>query len=315
MWREFIKNYLDFSRRERRGIYILLACIVVCYLLPYCLPAPDFPDIKTALLFPENAVAAGKRNTVKSTSPATYFFFDPNTLPLQGFLDLGIREKTALTIIHYREKGGHFRQPADLAKIYGLPAAQAAALAPYVRIGATVSKGDGRPAANAGAAEKRNSVDTARFSHSGFHRDSLVFKRKTYVMTDINQADSVAWMQLPGIGPGFAGRITRFRDRLGGFYSVRQVGETYGLPDSTFKKIEPFLQLHETSLKKIDLNQADEKTLGAHPYIRYSLAKLITRYRNSHGPFTEVTGLRQIAVINDSVYQRIAPYLTITPKP
>lgn len=315
MWRDFIKNYLDFSRRERRGIYILLACIVICYLLPYCLPAPDFPDIKTALLFPEKAIATGKPNAVKTASPATYFFFDPNTLSLQGFLDLGIRERTALTIIHYREKGGHFRQPADLAKIYGLPAAQAAALAPYVRIGATVSKEEGRPAANAGAVGRRNGADTARFSHSGLHRDSLVFKRKTFVMTDINQADSVAWMQLPGIGPGFAGRITRFRDRLGGFYSVQQVGETYGLPDSTFKKIEPFLQLHETSLKKIDLNQADEKTLGAHPYIRYSLAKLIIRYRNSHGPFTGVTGLRQIAVINDSVYQRIAPYLTITPKP
>lgn len=315
MWRDFIKNYLDFSRRERRGIYMLLAGIVICYLLPYCLPAPDFPDIKTASLSPEKAVAADHPNTVKTTSPATYFFFDPNTLPLQGFLDLGIRERTALTIIHYREKGGHFRQPSDLAKIYGLPPAQAAALQPYVRIGATVSAGDIRPAANTGVAKARNGADTAQAWRGGFHRDSLVFKHKTYVMTDINQADSVAWMQLPGIGPGFAGRITRFRDRLGGFYSVQQVGETYGLPDSTFKKIEPFLQLHETSLKKIDLNQADEKTLGAHPYIRYSLAKLIIRYRNSHGPFTGVTGLRQIAVINDSVYQRIAPYLTITPKP
>ncbi|PUZ22113.1 DNA uptake protein ComE [Chitinophaga costaii] len=307
MWKQFIKHYLDFSQRERQGIYLLLGIIVCCCVLPHLLPAPAAPDIVAETVFTNTAAAISSPATNQGSPPPlpTLFYFDPNTLPLEGWLSLGVREKTAHTILHYREKGGHFRHREDLAKIYGLSPAQCEALLPYVRISDTVSF--------ASRAERR---DARAFAPQPFPHDSaFVYKRKAFALTDINAADSLAWMQLPGIGPSFAGRIVRFRERLGGFYTVNQVAETYGLPDSTFNKIQPFLQLHETSLKKIDLNQADEKTLAAHPYIRFSLAKLIIRYRNSHGPFAQTADLRQLVVINDSVYQKIANYLTITPKP
>ncbi|HEY0272713.1 MAG TPA: helix-hairpin-helix domain-containing protein [Chitinophaga sp.] len=308
MWKQFIKQYLDFSRRERRGIYLLLAIIAACCALPQVLPAPALPEIVTEKVLADAVTAVAPSPALPGPAPAppaALFNFDPNTLPLEGWLALGVREKTARTILRYREKGGRFRRPADLAKIYGLSPAQSEALQPYVRIAGTVSTPTG--------AVRR---DTAALAGKPLPRDSVfAYPRKTLVPTDINAADSLAWMRLPGIGPSFAGRIVRFRERLGGFYAVEQVGETYGLPDSTFNKIQPFLQLHETSLKKIDLNQADEKTLGAHPYIRYSLAKLIIRFRNSHGPFAQVSDLRQLVLISDSAYQRISHYLTITPKP
>ena len=40
---------------------------------------------------------------------------------------------------------------------------------------------------------------------------------------DINMADSVAWVGLKGIGPGFAKRILAYRQRLGGFNAVLQL--------------------------------------------------------------------------------------------
>jgi DNA uptake protein ComE-like DNA-binding protein len=125
----------------------------------------------------------------------------------------------------------------------------------------------------------------------------------------VNTADSAQWESLPGIGPVLAARIVKFRERLGGFYSIRQIGETYGLPDSTFNKIQPYLRLYKVSLKKLDLNLTDEKSLAQHPYIRYKLARLIVRYRSNHGPFSQPEGLLGIPLVDDSIYRKIEHYI------
>lgn len=134
------------------------------------------------------------------------------------------------------------------------------------------------------------------------------YVRKVYTI-DINKADSAAWEALPGIGPVLAARIVRFRDKLGGFYSVAQVAETYGLPDSTFKKIQASLQLHKVSLKKIDINQTDEKTLAQHPYIRYKLARVIVLYRSNNGPFRLPEQLLELPLVDDSIYRKLEHYI------
>lgn len=162
------------------------------------------------------------------------------------------------------------------------------------------------------------------FTDSSFLAEVLAFKaapvvaegkrshfkvQKKIVPIDINLADSTAWESLRGIGPALAARIVQFREKLGGFYAVGQVGETFGLADSTFKKIQPFLRLHAFSLIKLDLNQADEKTLAAHPYIRYKLARLIVLYRSNNGPFRQPSDLLGIPLVDDSIYRKIEHYI------
>lgn len=134
------------------------------------------------------------------------------------------------------------------------------------------------------------------------------------IIIDINKADAAAWESLKGIGPVLAARIIRFRDKLGGFYAITQVRETYGLPDSTFNKIQPYLRLNAVSLKKLDLNSADEQTLAQHPYIRYKLARLIVLYRSNNGPFSQPSDLLGIPLVDDSIYRKIEHYIK-TEKP
>jgi DNA uptake protein ComE-like DNA-binding protein len=144
-----------------------------------------------------------------------------------------------------------------------------------------------------------------------FKRDSFRRFEKKILVIDINTADSLLWEQLPGIGPVLARRIVYFRERLGGFHSIAQVGETYGLADSVFNKIQPLLRLGDVSLRKIDLNETDEKSLADHPYINTKLARVIIRYRNSHGPFSLVEGLKGIALVDDSIYRKLEKYLVV----
>jgi hypothetical protein len=38
MWKQFVREYLGFSKKERRGILILLALIFLCFAAPFFYP-------------------------------------------------------------------------------------------------------------------------------------------------------------------------------------------------------------------------------------------------------------------------------------
>jgi len=116
---------------------------------------------------------------------------------------------------------------------------------------------------------------------------------------------------LPGIGSKLASRIITFRDKLGGFYSIDQVAETYGLPDSTFQKIKQYLKLDNSLVKKVNINTTTVDELKAHPYFKFSLANPIVAYRNEHGAFTKIEDIKKIMAVTDEIYKKIAPYLTL----
>jgi competence ComEA-like helix-hairpin-helix protein len=101
-----------------------------------------------------------------------------------------------------------------------------------------------------------------------------------------------------------------FRDKLGGFYSVDQVGETFALPDSTFQKIRQYLKIETISIKKININTATIDELKGHPYIRWSIANPIIAYRNEHGAFSKPEDLKKIVAVTDELFNKIAPYLS-----
>ncbi len=161
-----------------------------------------------------------------------------------------------------------------------------------------------------------SSANYYKHNRSSFKIDS--FRKPFYPRTgfqsakiDINKADSALWESLPGIGPGFAGRIVKFRIRLGGFVSVDQVAETFGLPDSTYKKILPFLTQGNYSVSQLSLNSDSEEVFKAHPYIRWKLAKQIVAFRRNRNGIKSIEDLRQLDNINDSLFGKIKPYLKL----
>jgi DNA uptake protein ComE-like DNA-binding protein len=302
------KDYFTFTKKERIGIYILLGLIAAGFIIPrfFTPPAlsnelvieaislekapPNQPD-------PENV----KRTTydlrpspydevndepAKIKSPVSMFPFDPNTLDGAGWKKLGIPDRTIRTILNYRTKGGRFRNAGDLQKMYGLKTSDFERLAPYVRIEASpVFNNPPRP--------------------------FVKYIKAPPPVIDINQADTSAFISLPGVGSKLANRIIHFRDKLGGFYSVDQVAETFGLPDSTFQLIKPRLQCLPVPIQKININTADVNTLKQHPYIRWNIANAIVQYRQQHGDFNSPGQLQQIVLITPEIFQKIATYITV----
>jgi competence protein ComEA len=228
--------------------------------------------------------------TYASKSKGTLFYFDPNTLPAEGFKKLGLRDKTITTILNFRSKGGKFRQPSDIKKIWGLFPDEAERLLPFVQIAALE--------------EKSFSKNYPSYPSDNNQKNTIINS------IEINGADTAAFISLPGIGIKLSQRIINFRDKLGGFYTVDQVGETFGLPDSVFKKIKPLLQI-SGEVKKININTASLDELKAHPYIKYHLANAMVQYRLQHGDYEVLEDLKKIMIINEEVYKKMLPYLTL----
>ena len=254
------------------------------------------------------------------------FYFDPNRTSDNDWRRLGLPDKLILTISHYLQKGGSFRTAADLKKIYGLKADDLERLFPYVRIrnsGKTsfpvqYRRTQQRPEYYRKHNETDYSENYARSQLNGDRNNKPPAEysvndlpKKKPEELDINLADSAVWSRLPGIGFRLACRIVHFREKLGGFYSIDQVRETFGLPDSTFQIIRPFLQNNGMQLQRINLNVAEQEVLRAHPYIRWKLAREIIQYREQRGGFKSVAELQQLALVDSENYKKLAPYLEV----
>jgi len=321
MWKKIVTDYFSFTKKDRIGVLVLLTLIFMVVLLPYIWPSKKMAPVskqelekihsQVTLLNKTNAAAPGglqkdpapeagnyinKKNYTKES--AALFYFDPNTLDATGWKRLGVRDKTILTIQHFLARGGKFRKPGDIGKIYGLPKDDYERLLPFVQIRMEATW------------QTKNVKEERQYEVAG----KPVYPAKHFTppgIIDINSADTTAFIALPGIGSKLAARIINFRNKLGGFYEVQQVAETYGLPDSTFAGIKPFLQCSPSALQQIDINNADANALKQHPYIRWQLANAIVQYRSQHGHFKSIEELSLITIITPDALKKMSPYLVV----
>ncbi|MBI3139222.1 MAG: helix-hairpin-helix domain-containing protein, partial [Sphingobacteriales bacterium] len=134
---------------------------------------------------------------------------------------------------------------------------------------------------------------------------------KRYTEVEINTADTTAFIALPGIGSRLAARIVHFREKLGGFYSIAQLGETFGLADSVFQQIKPFLKLQSVALRKININTATGGDLKPHPYLKWNIINALLAYRKEHGPFRSIEDLKKLQIMTDELFAQLSPYLML----
>jgi competence protein ComEA len=318
MLNRFISEYLDFTKKQRNGTIVLLLIILTLIILPFFFPFFIHEKVYDHTTF-EKQIAALKISHPDSSRKHQYnndfenerrsyfvpsprnrsnaqeargeaFYFDPNTIDEAGWRKLGVKEKTIGTIKNYLAKGGKFYKPADIEKIWGFSKHEVERLVPFVKI------------------EQQPNV---KFNSN--KADKPTYERKTFTpsLIDINSADTSAFIALPGIGSKLSQRIIGFREKLGGFYKIEQVAETFGLPDSTFQKIKARLILSDAQVKPININTATIDELKSHPYIRFTFANAIVQYRSQHGGFSTVPDLKKIILITDNVYNKLLPYLRL----
>ncbi len=249
MNRAIWKDYFSFSKKERIAVVILITIIGVFIILPYFF-SPQFkkpvidPQLQQQLFALQNTKQSKDttsdssdtyKNPLRTTTNETVnkktdlFYFDPNTLDASGWKRLGLRDKTIQTITNYRNKGGRFKQPEDLRKIYGLKKEEADMLIPYVRIKSSV---------------EQNTTQSQKVLTDNTQQTKTVSKPEKI---DINRATAEEWKTLPGIGEVLGNRIVKFRNAIHGFKSVEDIRKTYGLSDSAYQLILPYLTIEDAN--------------------------------------------------------------------
>jgi competence protein ComEA len=282
-FKKTILEWLGYSRRERRSTLILLVILLIVISVNYLVPSndPGPEDLSSLLVVPDSIK---ENNPVIFSDTTVHFHFDPNSASFDTLVDIGLTEKQARTIISYRNKGGRFKMPDDLKKIYGIDEMTSERLIPLI----TIQK-------------------STRVTRS-FSSDSILSRNST-AMIDLNRTDSSSLEKLPGLGRVLSSRIIKYRKILGGYTSVEQLKEVYGLQEETYNLLAGKLFADTSLIKRIDINRASLKELSKHPYLDRNDIQAIAKYRELKGIISNSGELIDNKVLTPYKTKKISPYL------
>ena len=297
--RRFLKSYFNFTKGESQAFLLLLFIIVVLLILPlffhsrYSSYKADFTNLYKISDSFDRIVDSHESKPVLAdenySNHAKFQFhhFNPNTISKDDLIAMGLFPSLADRIVNYRLKVAPFQCKQQLLKVYGLSDKL------YSRLSAFIDLPEECP------------VNTI-VKYPSFEK-----KAKYLDAVNINLADTTQLIALPGIGSKLAQRIINYRDKLGGFLNMSQIGEVWGLKPETILIIEKQIVINTNVVKKIFINSCELEDLSKHPYCGYKMAVIIVNYRKQHGLYSNLDQLKHLVGINLESLTKLQPYLSL----
>ena len=300
-----VRTFFGFSAGESHGFLILMILMLFVAFLPLAFSfIPSKVDetqeladqkkldslVQVLAKIEETSIPKSTYSKNLTKTEAKLFEFDPNLASAEEFISLGLPQYLSERIVKYRSKGGKFRIADDFAKVYGLRESDFKRLLPYIKI--------------------ESKSENQNFTKKEDRFEPKV-SQKTFPKIDINLADSAQWVRVRGIGAVLANRIIKFRAKLGGFVSMEQIKEVYGLDSTVVQTIQKqFFIADSFKPTPILINGSDYKTLASHPYIGGKLAGVILNYKKQHGPYKSISDLEKIQLMDGEKLSKLKPYLS-----
>jgi DNA uptake protein ComE-like DNA-binding protein len=290
------KGFFHISISEWKGIFVLAILIFSISFIPltidifYKPKIKDFNKLDSLATELQNIRALALQDKTNKSS-AIYdswsinsldpFHFNPNTISAQDFKKMGFTDKQTQSFINYRSTGAKFYTKKDFKRLYFINDEIYELLSPYILLPDSIS------------ASKQSE------------------KIKEQIIVELNTVDSINLIKVPGIGGYRAKKILELRNKLGGFTDYDQLKMIYGFNDSLIETLKPYISINPYIIKKININKANIKELARHPYIGYNLSISIYNYRQNHGDYNSLEDLKKLKLINDIIYNKILPYITV----
>ena len=329
-----LRRFLYFSKSDRRAISALIATAMIA--IAVAIFVDNAKKDENEVSADENVKTDNKNNYKTANSSTTAGnktaidangedistslpIFDPNTVDSTTLALFGIKNWKIRNLIKYRQAGGIFREPEAISRLYGWTEEEVKRIIPYIRISdkyRTSHKRKGDEYGNRKGDEYGNRKGETSDEYVDFHtnRDkrhnelSKIYKSSKFqkdTIIDVNTADTAILRRIPGIGKGISKAIVDYRQKLGGYYSTKQLLEIKIFSPELLK----WFSTDISKITRINSNKASFQSLNSHPYISYEQTKSILNYRRLYGEFKDLEKLQASGIFTEKEIERLAYYL------
>lgn len=284
-----LKSYFQFTKSQRSGIiFLVLLCIIfqsAYFFIDFKSPTNDSKEKHEWLAFQTeiDSLKQIKRDYIPKIYP-----FNPNFITDFKGQKLGMSVTEIDRLLVFRKTNKYVNTPEDFQKVTKISDSLLATMAPYFKFPDWVTN------------KKEFKTKYKSFEN----------KKEKIVILDINQATKEDLIKVYGIGPALSDRILKLKDLLGGFVSMEQMNDVWGLSPEVVENLNKNFKVFVLpKVIKVDINNASIKELMLFPYFKYALAKAIVTYRSMNGDFKNNADLTKINGFPNEKLNIISLYL------
>lgn len=275
-----IQAYFKFTKEQRTGIFFLLVIIVVLQLVYFFIDfsslSNEYPE-KQKWLSLQVEMDSLKMDS-KNSKPKIYLF-NPNFITDYKGYKLGMSIQEIDRLLAFRKENKYVNSPQEFQNVTKVSDSLLNVMSPYFKFPDWVN----------------NKKQSTKFKEYAVYQNESFAKKEKIVIIDINQATKEDLVKIYGIGEAISVRILKQKETLGGFVSMEQMKEVWGLSPEVIENLNThFKVLALPRFKKIEINNASLKELSQFHYFRYALAKEIVTYRSMNGNIKNIEDLTKI---------------------
>lgn len=290
-FKQFVNDYLTFSRNERKGITILIVIIFILAVVNKVIFYFETPaKLDTALLDSARFLINQKLEMVSTSNQTqSLFAFNPNSIDNDALDNLSVPTEIKRNVLKFREKGGRFYSASDFRKIYGMNDSIFEQVEPYLLF---------------------DYAETTK---------PLQRKRTELFDFDPNTATDDDFLRL-GFSEKQIRTIRNFQNKGGEFRAASDFFKIYGISETMKRTLADYIvienkvdEIEKTQRRifQVEINSADSVELKKLPGIGEKLSKRIVKYRDLLGGFYEINQLKEVYGLREETVKSLEEMIII----
>ncbi|WP_179338278.1 ComEA family DNA-binding protein [Winogradskyella ludwigii] len=279
-----MKSHFQFSNKQRSGIFLLLAIVVIIQCLYLFVPFNDESSNKDIALANKDQLDAFKNELdslrlveIENRKPKIYPF-NPNYITDYKGYTLGMTNEEIDRLHKFRTTNKWVNSAKEFQKVTEVSDSLLSKISPYFKFPDWVTN-----------PKPKNQSYSNSYSNSK--------TPKTYAQKiDLNTATVSQLKKVYGVGEKLSERIITYRNKFkGGFISEVQLSSIYGLSPEVIERIKnDFTVKTPRATKKFNLNTATRDELVTIQYIDYEIAHNIIEERTLRESFKSIEELTKV---------------------
>ncbi|WP_432222186.1 ComEA family DNA-binding protein [Flavobacterium sp. TMP13] len=272
---QILNSFFKYTKAQQIGILLLFTIIVA---LQFVFHYSDFTEVQLVTKEEKEWLGLQQQLDVikeeKSESTFKKWPYNPNFITDYKGYKLGMSVKEIDRLFAFRKQNKYVNSVQEFQDVTKISDSLLKSMAPYFKFPDWVK------------------TNKSSISNLPAKKEATI---KTVIVKDINLATAEDLIAIYGIGEALSQRVLSYKQTVGGFVSMNQINEIWGLsPEVIYMINKNFKIISKPTISKIAINDASLKELSQFYYFKNGLAKQILIYRSMNGNFNNIEDLAKI---------------------